>query len=184
MDTQILFREATRDDAEFISAGFHRAMLMEDEVSEEQIKEFAQKVCTRDDVLYSARNTTIATLTDGTPVGMITAYPGACYRRMREVTMALMKKEFGLEFPGMEDETVEGEYYLDSLSVLRQYCSHGIGRRLLEYASAKGQSMGLKVTLVVDPANPKAKTLYERIGFRDIGNIFIFGHDYIKMVKA
>ena len=180
---EIVFRDATRDDAEFISAGFHRAMLLEDEVSETQIKEFAHKVCTRDDVLYSARNTTIATLTDGTPVGMITAYEGARYRGMREVTMDLMKREFSLEFPGMEDETVAGEYYLDSLSVSKPYCSRGIGRRLLEYATAKGEAMGLKVTLVVDPANPKAKALYERIGFREIGEIFIFGHDYIKMQK-
>lgn len=67
-------------------------------------------------MLYSARNTTIAEL-DGKPVGMLTAYDGSRYGTMRQVTMQLVKEHLGTEFPGMEDETVPGEYYLDSLAV-------------------------------------------------------------------
>lgn len=111
----ITFRKATQADALFIAKGFHAAMLMED-APEERIRLFAEKICSRDDVLYSARNTTIAEL-DGKPVGMLTAYDGSRYGTMRQVTMQLVKEHLGTEFPGMEDETVPGEYYLDSLAV-------------------------------------------------------------------
>lgn len=174
----ITFRKATQADALFIAKGFHAAMLMED-APEERIRLFAEKICSRDDVLYSARNTTIAEL-DGKPVGMLTAYDGSRYSAMRQVTMQLVKEHLGTEFPGMEDETVPGEYYLDSLAVRPGLRGKGIGRRLLENGIAEGKSRNLTVTLAVDPVNEKAQKLYRAIGFRPMGELFIFGHTYWK----
>ena len=56
--TMITFRQATHSDALFIAQGFHTAMLMDD-TPESRIRLFAEKICMRDDVLYSAPNTTI-----------------------------------------------------------------------------------------------------------------------------
>lgn len=172
------FRKATKDDALFIAHGFHMAMLMDD-AEEERISVFANKICTREDVLYSAPNTIIAEL-DGKPVGMITAYDGSLYHDMRVTTMALVKQHMGIEFPDMEDEAVAGEYYLDSLAVWPEYRGKGIGRKLLQKAIATGLSKGLTVTLAVDPVNDNAQRLYRSLGFVDMCHLYIFGHTYWK----
>ena len=179
---EILLRKATADDALFISRGFHTAMLYDD-ADDSRISTFAELICTRTDVLYSWRNTTIAEI-DGEPVGMITAYDGARYHDMRMTTMELVRSHLGIEFPGMEDEAVPGEYYLDSLAVVPQHRNKGVGRMLLQHGIAQGLTLGLKVTLAVDPVNTKAKQLYNSLGFTEDGTLFIFGHDYIKMVMS
>lgn len=173
------FIPATSFDARFIAEGFHMAMLMDD-TDEERLCQFADKVCSRDDVLYCARNTIIAVL-DGKYAGMVTAYDGRHYAAMRDNTFSITKKEFGIEFPGMEDEAVPGEYYIDSLAVWPEYRGQGIGRKLLQHAIADGQRLGLTVTLAVDPVNTSAQKLYESLGFRYCSDLFIFGHTYYKM---
>lgn len=173
------FRPATITDALFIARGFHTAMLMDD-APESQIRTFAEHICVREDVLYSWRNTILATV-DGQPVGMLTAYDGSLYHQMRIVTMDLVRQHLGIEFPGMEDEAVPGEYYLDSLAVLPEHRGRGIGRRLLQQGIARGQALGLTVTLAVDPVNERAQRLYRSLGFDSDGELFIFGHTYWKM---
>ncbi|MCQ2198056.1 MAG: GNAT family N-acetyltransferase [Bacteroidaceae bacterium] len=174
------FRNATADDALFIARGFHMAMLYDD-VSEEQIRNFAQNICVREDVLYSWCNTIIAEI-DGQCAGMLTAYDGRYYHDMRMRTMRLVKQHLGVEFPGMEDEAVAGEYYLDSLAVMPEYRGRGIGRQLLKRGIETGGALGLDVTLAVDPINDRAKRLYRSLGFNPSGTLFIFGHDYEKMI--
>jgi len=175
----IVIREATTADDTFIAKGFHEAMLMKN-VSDRQIEVFSSKICSREDTLYSWKNTFIAE-EDGEPVGMITCYDGARYHDMRTVTMDLIKKHLDIEFPGMEDETSEGEFYLDSLAVVPTQRGKGIGRLLLRHAIGKGHELNLNVTLVVDPANTNARRLYESLGFVHHSIIFIFGHNYEKM---
>lgn len=174
-----MFRQATTDDALFIARGFHMAMLI-DKPDEETIRLFAEKICSRHDVLYSSDNTIIAEV-DGNPAGMITAYDGARYHDWRVTTMNLVDKLLGITFPGMEDEAVPGEYYLDSLAVWPEYRGRGIGRQLLQKAIDEGLQRGLNVTLAVDPVNTNAQKLYESLGFRRVGDLFIFGHTYWKM---
>ena len=173
------FRPATTADYLFIARGFHTAMLMED-TPDEEIARFANIVCKRDDVLYCANNTTIALL-DGIPVGMVTAYDGRFYHDMAQRTFAIVKEYMGIEFPGMEEEAVPGEYYIDSLAVWPEYRGQGIGRALLEKAINNGKAKGLTVTLAVDPVNDNARHLYRSLGFCDDGELFIFGHTYDKM---
>lgn len=175
----ISFRQATIDDALFIARGFQMAMLMED-VPEEHTHLFADVICRREDVLYSWRNTLIAEA-DGTALGMVTAYDGRYYRGWREMTLSLVREHLGVEFPGMEDEAVPGEYYVDSLAVLPAFRGRGVGRALLQRAITQGHELGLKVTLAVEYDNDRAQHLYRSLGFAPDGNLFIFGHDYQKM---
>ena len=176
----IAFRKATADDALFIARGFHMAMLYDD-ASEEQISNFAQNICVREDVLYSWHNTIIAEV-NGKCAGMLTAYDGQYYHDMRIRTMSLVKQHLGVEFPGMEDEAVAGEYYLDSLAVMPEYRGRGIGRKLLQKGIENGKMLRLNITLAVDPINGRAKKLYRSLGFIASGSLFIFGHDYEKMI--
>lgn len=179
----ITFRLATQDDALFIARGFHTAMLMED-VPEERIRTFAENICTRTDVLYSAPNTMIA-LMDNEPVGMITAYDGRFYRAWRERTFEIVERVMGITFPNMDDEALPGEYYIDSLAVLPANRSNGIGKALLQQAIARAGQLGIpRVTIAVDPDNPRAERLYASLGFQPDGTLFIFGHDYKKMAMS
>ena len=155
-------------------------MLMEPNA--EESRRFAELVCSRDDVLYSARNTIIAEV-DGHRAGMLTSYVGSEYRKMRDVTFEILKREMGIEFPDMDDETQPGEYYLDSVALLPEYRGMGLGTQLIRYAMEEGIKTGLTLTLVVDPVNDKARRLYESLGFREEGTLFLFGHDYTRMVK-
>lgn len=176
------FRPATPDDALFIARGFHMAMLYDD-ADDERIARFAHTICVREDVLYSWRNTLIAMQGDE-PVGMLTAYDGRFYHEWRLRTMELVREHLGVEFPGMEDEAVPGEYYLDSLAVMPKYRGHGVGRALLQRGIEQGHALGLQVTLAVDPINHRAQSLYQSLGFRMAGDLFIFGHTYWKMVHS
>lgn len=176
---EVTLREANVDDRYFISRMFHAAMLMED-TPEDRIHEFGDLICSRHDVLYSSDNSTIA-IVDDKPVGMVTAYDGRNYHDWRVKTFQLVRDHLGIEFPGMEEEAVPGEFYIDSLAVLPECRGMGIGTLLLECAIAKGRSLGLKCTLAVDPDNPQARKLYESLGFMEDGTLFLFGHNYTKM---
>lgn len=182
MNNSISFRNATIDDALFIAKGFHMAMLYDD-ATDEQISKFARNICVREDVLYSWCNTVIVEV-DGKQAGMLTAYDGRYYHDMRVQTMNLVKQYLEVEFPGMEDEAVAGEYYLDSLAVMPEYRGRGIGRQLLQQGIENGRTLDLDITLAVDPVNTRAKKLYQSLGFKPSGTLFIFGHDYEKMVIA
>lgn len=180
----ITFRQATPADALFIARGFHAAMLMED-VPEERIRVFAEKICSRDDVLYCGRNTLLALSPEGEPVGMVTAYDGRYYREMKLRTFTLVKEIFGEDFLDMDDEADAGEYYIDSLAVLPAFRGQGIGRALLQQAMQQAAVLGIpSITLTVDPDNPRAQRLYASLGFEPAGDIFIFGHSYHKLAAA
>lgn len=60
----------------------------------------------------------------------------------------------------------EGELLLDGLSIAPEERGHGIGSRLLGEAIALSAYRGLKgVRLSVVDSNPRARSLYERLGF-------------------
>ena len=81
----------------------------------------------------------------------------------------------------MEDETVAGEYYIDSLAVAPTQRGKGVGAALLAQGVAQAAQLGLRPTLLVDPDNPGARRLYEAGGFRESGAVTAFGQTYLRM---
>jgi len=55
------------------------------------------------------------------------------------------------------------------LQILPEYQGHGIGTAIVQRVIEDAARQGLAVTLSVVPANPRARRLYERIGFHVIG---------------
>lgn len=84
----------------------------------------------------------------------------------------------------VDPETLENEWYLDSISVDERFRGLGIGSKLLEalpeIAKRDGKSV---IGLNVDKANSNAKKLYARKGFTDVAEIMISGHLYDHMQK-
>lgn len=59
--------------------------------------------------------------------------------------------------------------YLANIALLPAYQSRGIGTRLIEEVVDLASSAGLPVRLQVLKSNPRARALYERLGFTVIG---------------
>jgi GNAT superfamily N-acetyltransferase len=60
----------------------------------------------------------------------------------------------------------------------------GIGKRLLARFEEEAQARGHERTaLLMDQENPKARKLYESIGYRSDGTLLVSGHLYDHMVK-
>lgn len=188
MDIETLnIRPATFDDSEFVAKSV-MAALGQDEVyatplpkrTKAMIKRITS-ICQREDILYSWKNTLIAEI-EGKPVASLTAYDGTNYKEMKERTFALIDGPLDFDIDLMQDETHEGEYYLDSAAVLPEYRNQGIGRKLLLAGIETGKKLSIPhVTLLVSPNNHKAKKLYRSLGFREAGEIYAFGENYQRM---
>ena len=84
----------------------------------------------------------------------------------------------------IDKETFPNEWYLDSISVSEDFRGQGIGSRLLEALPKLAKKANRSVIgLSVDEKNPKAKKLYERHGFKVVGQRMISGHLYDHMQK-
>lgn len=84
----------------------------------------------------------------------------------------------------VDPETLNNEWYLDSISVDERFRGLGIGSKLLDALPAIAERDGKSVIgLNVDKANPNAKKLYARKGFTDVAEMMISGHLYDHMQK-
>ncbi len=61
--------------------------------------------------------------------------------------------------------------YLHIIAVKEEFRGLGIGRKLLAYFEESVFTDASKVFLVVADFNPEAKRLYERLGYRQVGEI-------------
>jgi ribosomal protein S18 acetylase RimI-like enzyme len=63
-------------------------------------------------------------------------------------------------------EWLPSSLYIHELQILPEFQNRGIGTEVLGHAIAQASGRGLPVTLSVVAANPRAKHLYERLGFQ------------------
>lgn len=183
-------RKATIDDAHFIALvvvealGDDIMLRNEDGICEHDNRRLALLAdsITQDGTLYCWRNCIIAEDESGQPLAALVAYPGEGYKEMRERTFSLLSELITFDVESMDAETKAGEYYLDSIAVLPRARGCGIARSLLLHGIGVARKTGLTAVLACEPENFRAKTLYESIGFRQEGEMFIFGHHYLRMV--
>ena len=179
---RILLRRATANDARFIAENVLRALHI-DETDERHIEHLAG-ISRREDTLYSWRNATIA-LYDGVPAGLMVAYDGARYRRMRDITFPMIRRYVGDDYHQMDDEAGSGEYYLDSLAVLPEYRCKGIASALIREMLKQRREAGIPLaTIAVDLENSTAYRLYTRHGFKPDGHITVFSTTYDRLCNS
>lgn len=163
------------------------------------------EVAAEEDTLYSYRNTVVAELgpgdfegrddmpsdgesdagdcgrmsgTDSIPVvGIMIGYDGAQLYRLRRPVEDAFAARFGASDMKWDDETGPGEFYYDSVAVDPSYRGYGIGSALFDAMDRRAAELGFDVVgLLVDLDNPAAERLYERLGFRTVGEKDFFGH--------
>lgn len=102
-------------------------------------------------------------------------YDGARLKELRKPIEKTVKLMFNRDF-NPEDETHEGEYYIDCVGVKPNQQGKGIGTKVFqflinEYAIQKDKTLGL----LVDKSNPKAKKLYVKLGFEIVDEKILAG---------
>ena len=188
MERKIYIRDATLDDAPFISRVVLAGIEMLDidaplPDSQRDLYEHLVEICRMDDTLYSYRNTRVAEI-DGNRVGALVAYDGAYYAKMREKTFGLVKQTSGMDLSHNAMETGPGEFYLDSMAIPSDFRGAGIGKMLMrdrvDFALSNGFQM---VTLLVDKDKAHLQKYYESLGFAFSEEMFVFGSWYNKLMR-
>ena len=147
-----------------------------DERNEEKAAAFMNWCVENENTQYSYQNAWVAD-ENGEVIGAVVLYNGADLYLLRENVNKYIKT-VTLKPLQPEDETQAGEYYIDSFGVSQEHQGKGIGSRMLihlieEYAEKQGFTLGL----LVEKENPAAKRLYERLGFKKVGEKMLVGKE-------
>ena len=141
----------------------------------EDFRKMMTMLVEQEDSQYSYRNTLVA-LDEDKVVGISVSYDGGQLRELRQAFIEAAKVHVGKDHTGMNDETQEGELYLDSLAVLPKYRHQGIARKLLLATKERANKLGLPVGLLVDYGNPESEALYLSMGFQYVNDKSWGGH--------
>ena len=101
---------------------------------------------------------------------------------MRKLTFSMLSELINFNVSQMDAETGAGEYYIDSIAVVPEFRNRGIGKDLLRIGISEAKRLQRPAILACAPENIGAKRIYESIGFTHQGDMFIFGHNYMRMV--
>lgn len=184
-EKSILIRPATINDAITIAEVVAMA-IGDDEILKnycgEDYLEVLEQIASSEKTQYSFQNSLIAEVDDEI-VGAIVGYAGARLLELRSGTFDVIKSYTSI-IPNMEPETSEGEFYLDSIAVFREFRGCGIGRNLIFALCKKALAEGHeKLGLLVDFDNPAAENLYTSIGFVRKNQTNFLGHKMWHMQK-
>ncbi|WP_159637699.1 GNAT family N-acetyltransferase [Sphingobacterium composti Ten et al. 2007 non Yoo et al. 2007] len=117
-------------------------------------------------------------------IGQISIYDGAKLQELRQPIWDKIKADRDVDY-WAENETQAGEMYIDTFAVSLLAQGKGIGKKLLRFAIDEFVINQKKVLgLLVDKDNPAAKRLYEKIGFKVVNDIRIFGKEMEHMQYA
>lgn len=147
-----------------------------DEKNHEKAMAFMDWCVYEEDTQYSYQNAWVA-VNDTEIVGAVVLYDGSELLKLRN-KVAEYLKNITLKPFNPEDETQSGEFYIDSFGVSLKHRGKGIGSKLLqflidEFVLNRKQTLGL----LVDKDNPNAKRLYERLGFKVVGEKTLVGKE-------
>ncbi|TQD39748.1 GNAT family N-acetyltransferase [Haloflavibacter putidus] len=152
------------------------------EENKEKAIEFLQQQFLLEDSLYSYYNTLVA-ISDKKIVGILIAYDAKYHLPLQQKLQLFLKENYAFD-GNLNPETKAGEFYLDALSVDPAYRGKKIGSQLIQFAEKIAlENKHSHIGLLVDLENPKAKCLYERIGFQAVNKVRLGKHSYEHLQK-
>jgi ribosomal protein S18 acetylase RimI-like enzyme len=122
---------------------------------------------------------------DGRIAGMLICYSGSDAERLDEPIKKRLEELYGPQAAEqLVTECLPDDFYLDSVAVAEHYRGQGVAKGLLAAFEFRGKSSGCKrLSLIVEPNNEKAASLYQRQGYREDGKLPVSGTLYTVMVK-
>lgn len=183
-----MIRDARKEDAEEIVELFK--IILTDmelpimtEVSWEKLKPALVEAVKGDNFRQNYKNALVKVI-DGEIAGFCFGYIGGKTNEYEPLATVIEAHGLPSFDTYSEAETVEGEWYLDSIVTKPGFRGKGIGKELMAAAYSKAKSMGVPVVgLNVDHDNPRALELYQSQGFEKTGEIMIVDHHYDHMQK-
>lgn len=131
---------------------------------------------------YHPANALVARDDNEQVLGTVFAYPGSWEKQLDRSLNELLQQRFATEDEIFNlNETVTGEFYIDSIVVADIASGQGVGRQLLQAAIKRGLDQNLIPALNVAELNPRAHKLYEHIGFVVTDECEISNHHYYHM---
>lgn len=119
------------------------------------------------------------------------AYPGKDMKGMTETMLRVYEQvgatysEETFDYLVSSKEAEADEFYIDNLAVYEPFRGYGLSRRLIEAFEEKGKTLGYrKISILADQHNPKAKAIYEKMGYEPDALYEVLGHMYHHMVKG
>ncbi len=176
----LLIRKATKEDADAIAPLLYLAMedivaqLIDDTNADNGIA-FLSHFLKLKDNQYSWQNCWLIA-SDDVVLAAINIYDGAHLEVLRNPILNYLQSHTDQKI-NPENETQQGEFYIDSLGVSPIAQGQGLGKRLLEFVIEEFVNKQQKTLgLLVDFENPRAKVLYEKLGFILVGEKQLLGH--------
>lgn len=176
MNESFTIRPARRDDAPFLGLTVVRAVgediaanLAHNGRTVDDVVAMFGSLAARDDAQYSYLHSLVAVDENDRPVGAIIGYDGARLHELRERFLEAANAQLGIEFGELDDECEPTEFYLDSLAVDPEWRGRGVASALIKAMADRAADSGKPAGLLVDKDNPRARRLYERSGFTQVG---------------
>ncbi len=175
----MVIRKAKEEDSKVIAS--YMMLAMKDivyqfigEKSFERATQFLECLIRKKATQYSYENCWVVESKEGV-IAVANVYDGAKLHELRMPVAELIKSMFNRDF-SPEDETQEGEFYIDCVGVHPDQQGKGVGSKLFEflideYVHKRNEALGL----LVDKDNPNAKRLYLKLGFEVIGDKTLTG---------
>ena len=177
----MIIRPATAADAPIVAGLINMAMLeityqfigKEDPV---EANHFIESLVKEKNNQYSYQNIYVIQELDHV-LGHTCIYDGAKFEALRKKVWDSIAIRYGHHYTAA-DETAPGEMYIDTFALAPAARGKGLGKELLLFAiNHYAKQQHKKLGLLVDQDNPKAKKLYESVGFRVVEQRHIFGKD-------
>ncbi|TYC17061.1 GNAT family N-acetyltransferase [Bizionia gelidisalsuginis] len=169
----MIIRKATRKDSDTIATLL--LLAMEDityklvtENDYDKARRFLKYFIEQENNQYSYENCTVVEA-DTVIIAAVNIYDGGQLETLRAPIIKYIKTFYNSQLH-IENETQNGEFYIDALGVCKTHQGQGIGSKLLqhliqEYVVNRKETLGL----LVDKRNPNAKKLYLKLGFKPVG---------------
>lgn len=173
--------DATPDDAPMIAQAILEAVgeglvanMAGSTHTREDVAGIFTRLARRDDTQYSYQNSRIA-LVEGKKAGVCISYDGGNLKSLRRPFFQEANRVLGWnisaeEIDSLPGETVPEEFYLDTVATLPEFRGRGVASALIKDANKKANAVNLPLGLLVSDHNPKARRLYDSLGFRPVGS--------------
>lgn len=188
MPENFLLRASRPEDAEVVSLLLVEAMgdLASSFTSgadySEQVALF-RKFFTEKNNQYSYQNTVVCVSYDKV-IGSANGYDGSLLKTLRADFSSYIHDKYRFVFPNDSDETGPGEFYIDCISVLKEFRRQGVGSCLINTMIEKAKSIGKdKIGLLVDIDNTNALELYRKLGFEIVEKKFFINDSFFHMQR-